>query len=198
MEALRTVPGLDADLGLKRSMGRASLYLGLLGKFVQGQRDAPARIQTALEGGGWEDAERVAHTLKGVSAQIGAEAIRAQAERLEQALHARAEGETLAPWIADLARDLSPLIDAIKAHLTSVAPDTPVGVVDPAAWQALRGRLIDLLADDDAACEQVFTDNEGLFRAAMGSDFERFARAIRNFDFPLALQCLQAPDATRP
>jgi PAS domain S-box-containing protein len=191
LEALRRVPGLDADLGLKRSMGRASLYLGLLGKFVQGQRDAPERIQAALDGGRWEEAERAAHTLKGVSAQIGADAIRAQAERLEHALHARAAADVFAPWLDGLTRDLPPLLDAIAAHLPLSTEPLHVAAADPAAWQALRSRLEALLADDDAACEQLFSDNEGLVRAGMGPDYERFAKAIRHFDFPEALLLLQ-------
>ena len=68
--------------------GNRKLYRDLLTQYIAGQADAPARIQAALATGDRATAERLAHTLKGVSGNIGATVIERLAADLEQALKA--------------------------------------------------------------------------------------------------------------
>jgi HPt (histidine-containing phosphotransfer) domain-containing protein len=60
------------------------------------QREFSKRLAEALATHDLATAERLAHTLKGVTAQIGAEAVRELAERLEAELR-DASGEDLRP-----------------------------------------------------------------------------------------------------
>ena len=73
-DPLATVAGLDAADGLRRVLGKREAYLGLLRTFASGQRSAPDVIRAALAEGRQKDAERAAHTLKGVAGSIGARA----------------------------------------------------------------------------------------------------------------------------
>ncbi|HSC81517.1 MAG TPA: response regulator, partial [Chitinolyticbacter sp.] len=66
MPVLEQVAGLDAASGLRRVLGRADVYLGLLRRFVAGQRDSVPDLIAALDQGDKVTAERMVHTLKAV------------------------------------------------------------------------------------------------------------------------------------
>jgi HPt (histidine-containing phosphotransfer) domain-containing protein len=87
--ALDCVAGLDAATGLRRMMGKKPLYLAMLRRYVDGQRGCPAELRHALDRGDWTAAERLAHTAKGVSANIGAVDLPGQAQALEAAIQGR-------------------------------------------------------------------------------------------------------------
>lgn len=55
----------------------------MLDKFVSGQQDFRARLSQALADADWAGAVRIAHTLKGVAAQIGATELPVLAAQLE-------------------------------------------------------------------------------------------------------------------
>jgi len=99
------LPGLDIGLGLRYSAGLPSLYLKGLRRFLLVRSGLPAQLDEAF--GLWPEAAsavRLVHTLKGEAGTLGAQALRAAAERLEQAM-ALAEASTgqggpIAPWPA--------------------------------------------------------------------------------------------------
>jgi len=72
---LPDIPGLDTTLGLKRLWEE-----GLLSRhaemYIGNQGEAPAEIRQSLDGGDYETAQRLAHTAKGVSGNIGATTFR--------------------------------------------------------------------------------------------------------------------------
>src|SRR5262249_9449068 len=67
---LPQVAGVDTASGLKRVAGNLALYRNLLGKFVEGQAGVPDAVRKALREGDRSLAERLSHTLKGVSGNI--------------------------------------------------------------------------------------------------------------------------------
>lgn len=78
--------GCDVVHALQRSAGNASLYRRLLGSLAETQADAGQRVRASLVAGDPETALRVAHTVRGVGANLGADALAAAAGRLEDAL----------------------------------------------------------------------------------------------------------------
>ena len=80
------IPGLDTALGLTRVLGKVPRYLNMLERYVAGQRGAMTELDAALARQDRETAQRLAHTTKGVSGNIGALQVQQQAEALEQAL----------------------------------------------------------------------------------------------------------------
>jgi len=83
------IDGLDMTGGLRRVLGKKPLYVSMLRKFVAGQKSAAPAIVGALDATDWGRAERLAHTLKGVSGNIGAAGIQRLAEELETAIRER-------------------------------------------------------------------------------------------------------------
>lgn len=63
---------LDISLGLKHVIGNKRLLKKLLIEFHQDHKDDVSTLSTLLETGEIEKAERLLHTLKGISANIGA------------------------------------------------------------------------------------------------------------------------------
>ncbi len=81
------LPWLNIPEALARFKGRKSLLRRLLLDFPEDYGDAARRMRQALDAGDRATARRIAHTMKGVSANIGAAALRACAGELESALH---------------------------------------------------------------------------------------------------------------
>ena len=114
MAALGKIEGLDVQAGLRRMMGKKSLYAAMLQRYVDGQRDCDAQIREALQSGDLDTAKRLAHTHKGVAGNIGAVTLQVQAAALEQALgQARPHEELLAAF----GDTLGILIRALEAAL---------------------------------------------------------------------------------
>jgi two-component system, sensor histidine kinase and response regulator len=82
----RGVPGLDVDRGLRFTRNRPDLYLKILRGFLDDQRDLPSHLRTALERDDLAQAARLAHTLRGLASGLGAHALSAAAEALEDAV----------------------------------------------------------------------------------------------------------------
>ncbi len=69
------IAGLDMEAGLQRVSGNAALLEELLRRIVDTQADAPERIRAALLRNDAKEAERVAHTAKGLAGSIEAAAL---------------------------------------------------------------------------------------------------------------------------
>lgn len=105
---LSTEPGMDVTEGIRMLLGKRDRYLSLLREMVDSHGSDPERVQTALLAGDRTTALRVAHTLKGVAAQLGASGLADAAGDLENCLH---DGERTA------GSDLEILCDAVDAKL---------------------------------------------------------------------------------
>ena len=75
---------IDMDSGLKRVGGSAALYKKLLGKFIDGNYQA--QFEELLAAGNLADATSMAHTIKGVAANLSLMEVNALALQIEQAL----------------------------------------------------------------------------------------------------------------
>lgn len=115
------IEGLDLALGLRRAMGVKTLYFSMLGRFLEGRRDTPDRIREALDAGDLKAAELLVHSLRGLSAQIGATRVPEHAQALEQALHGAQPRATLDGLLQALDASLGQLIAALEAGLPAAA-----------------------------------------------------------------------------
>ena len=114
---------IDTESGLKYFGGKVSSYHRVLGKFAKSHRLDAAKLKAAMDCGERESAERIAHSLKGISATLGIEGIRRVALDLEHKIQ-QGEGNTeLDDDIAALQLALDDACNEIEALLpTSDAP----------------------------------------------------------------------------
>ena len=88
---LPSIAGLDTKDGLSRVGGNRKLYLKLLRQFIEQQGPSVEQITDALAKGDIPLGERLAHSLKGVSGNIGATRVQSTAGVLERLIHDRAD-----------------------------------------------------------------------------------------------------------
>ena len=195
VDLLADVAGLDTQAGLALSLGRPDVYFTLLRMYADGQRDFAARFAAAVSGADWVEAERHAHTLKGVSAQIGATGVRALAERLELAVRRREPTDSLHAGLSELAPRLSALLEQLSARLPAHAiPPVPV---DEEKLREVVGKLARGLKIDDFGSTRLLEENEALLQAGLGERLPAISQAIRAFDFEGALARLRRAAASR-
>jgi len=194
--ALAEIDGLDTRVGLRLAQQRLPFYCSLLSRFSQDQRDFSMQMQNALDQGDWESAQRLAHSLKSVAAQIGAGPLSAVARQLEQRL-AQRDTDGVESIHRETEQRLSTLISAIDTQLPAPQQQAESNSIDPASAQRARDELAALLAKDDFRSMRILEQQQALLRAALGPRYAQIARAVEAFDFAAALQALeQAPTAT--
>lgn len=112
------VPGLNYELGLRRMLGKKEAYIGILRKYVLNEKDAFIEIEKLLWIGDWNSAERIAHTLKGVSGSIGAVQIQVKAAEIETAIREHTSYDILNPII----KEASAMLTKIIGYLENILP----------------------------------------------------------------------------
>ncbi len=136
------IPGVDTALGLSRVLGKRKAYMNLLRKYIAGQSEVLTELAHALSAGDRETAERIAHTLKSVSGNIGAVDVQQKAAVLEQALREKASAATVEEAIAATHQLLEPLIAALRKAVPAEVSAAASGPVSPA--EELRAALQEL------------------------------------------------------
>jgi two-component system, sensor histidine kinase and response regulator len=190
------VAGLDVAGGLGRVLGNKRLYLSLLRKFIAGQRQVPAHIREAMDAGRMEEAERLAHTLKGVAGNIGAIDVQMASDDLEQAIREGQPRAVLDRYHLAQQTLLASLIDDLERTL----PDEPAEVtasVDPAQLRRLCEQLRHLLNEGNVQASDLFFENSTLMRRAFPEKFATLEKSVQSFDYETAAKTLTEAETQR-
>jgi len=190
-DALLELPGIDTRTGLSRVVNNSKLYRNILVKFRDSQADAPEQIKQALANGDRKTAERLAHTLKGVCGNVGADQIQEAARVLEAAI--KAGQDDTDTELAAVRRELAPVV-AVLADIDQPGPEAGHEVIalDMDEVHSMLVRLRSLLEDDDVDATELL---ESLQQRYAGSNFaaafDPLAQAIGDYDFEVALKYLE-------
>ena len=184
--------GIDLTLGLRRVMGKKERFLSMLNRFSASHRGAAKEIRSALDDDDCETAERLAHTIKGLSGSIAAGTLQNCAANLEQAIRESRSRETIDSLLLLFEGTLDKLIAELDLKLPPNPDATPVmPKMDLELCAATYQKLLDLLQDDDGAAPHLFEANKNLFSAAFPEEFSDIKAAIGRFDFESAQILLQ-------
>jgi two-component system sensor histidine kinase/response regulator len=188
---LDLIPGLDTADGMRRVLGRREVYVGLLRRFA-GQAGAIREIRTALADGRRDEAERGAHTLKGVAGTIGAGQLQREAGEVEAALRHGATAEEVGPLLDRAERTLGHLTTALLGALPAESQVAPApSSVDSAALAAAVAALEELLSSDAAEAIDAFEAAKPILAAAFGGRSEQIGELVRGYRFEDALAALR-------
>ncbi|MFK5854736.1 MAG: response regulator [Bacteroidota bacterium] len=77
------IPGLNIESALGRMNNKKKLYLSILEKFYINNQNFISEIKATLEKGDYETSQRLIHTLKGVSGNIGADSLNEKIKLVE-------------------------------------------------------------------------------------------------------------------
>ncbi|TAK60021.1 PAS domain S-box protein [Methylobacter sp.] len=186
---LPVIDGLDVELGMRRVLGKKPSYLKMLRNYVVNQENTSSELRAAIDADDRASAERIAHSAKGVSGNIGAIGLQEIAGELERMIKEGADRDDILAKLAIFSQQQSALIKALKANLPAEKVRNPTENVDTSKAAEVLTRLKKLLAFDDSKSKEVFEENFGLLRVVLGTEvFTKVDQAVKQFDFALALQ----------
>jgi two-component system sensor histidine kinase/response regulator len=189
--ALAAISGLDAKRGLKVLNGHLSTYLRLLRPFAAAHGDDIARLRQRMSEGDRDEARRLAHTLKGTSANLGATVVQSLAAGLEAAIEEGQDAAAIEGLAGSVEAELQRLIAAIFAALPQEVAVPLEGEVD---WPAVRQVLAELepmLAVANTGANDAMETHAALLKNALGPLGLELERQIEHFLYPEALATLK-------
>ena len=184
------INGLDITDGLKRVLNNQTVYLSLLRKFIDNQRPFPNSIRSALENHQWHQAELLAHTLKGVAGNIGANKLSAKADILEKLIHNQDTSDLIDIACNQTNLLLNQLIEDIENQVLidmeeDISIDNPYQNIED-----LLEQIKQLLIDSDGDAVDLFNKNQAKIKARFPSYFLRLQDCASNYDFEEMILCL--------
>jgi two-component system sensor histidine kinase/response regulator len=188
------IDGLDMVNGLRLVLGKKALYLEMLRKFTAGQKATVRGIFTALTSDDRDTAQRLAHTLKGVAANIGAGEVQRLATRLETAIRERAPRREIEARTDAIRQPLERLIAQLDKALPPVARRAAVSV-DREELKSLGERLDALLVENNVEAGALLDAHADLFCAGFPGHYAGIENAIHAFNFRGALDELRKATA---
>ncbi|WP_158558891.1 response regulator [Rhodoferax lacus] len=186
--ALAGIPGLDVAQALNRVAGNQALYFKLLSTFVGRLANSLADLDQAIALQDWPVAERLAHTLKGSSANLGANGLAVLAGEVERSASKGQAADTQAMQI-----EAEALANAVRPHLhvgDSVATAPPDSQPPSAATSDALQQLRRLLGDSDPTAVDWTLQHQDVLRSALGPNFPALNEAVQEFAFDEAISLL--------
>ncbi|MDC1067580.1 PAS domain S-box protein [Candidatus Kapabacteria bacterium] len=188
-----TIPDLNSintESGLKRLADNKKLYLSLLSKFLKKNEDFISDLITDFDKNDREASVRKAHTLKGVSGNIGAEKVFNHSKTMEDKLNEDSfipvSGNTF-----ELKNAIDEVIKELKEKLVenSNSESNDDKKLDKAELSKLFNILLDLLSEDDFDSSNTLDeilDLDGL--GTLRLKFESIKDSVSGYDFEEALE----------
>jgi two-component system sensor histidine kinase/response regulator len=194
--SIADIEGIDVKAGLATCAGNAPLYRKLLLQFREAQSDFEQDFLQAQLSDDQDTPMRLAHTLKGVAASIGAADVAAAASTLETGCKNRDSQDTLLTQLKVLLDMLEPVLhaigqaqDSLRAAKTAVANDAP-------AAAPLLASLRDALENFDGESRKIAEALMGAVHSASDNEtMQALLALIDSFDFEAALALLTKNEA---
>ncbi|MBF0340308.1 MAG: PAS domain-containing protein [Magnetococcales bacterium] len=193
---LPTLPGINTRVGLRGMGGDVALYRRVMSKFVLNQVDA-CRLMTGLvEAREWDELERVAHTLKGGAATIGAVELSLAAMKIEHGARERVGRKAMRHHVAETAKRLESVLLTIGAAFPGPRrSDVALGLpesCDPEGLPPLMHQAARLLRNYDVTSEGVVRAMEPWACDKFNHDlWQIMTRHLEVYDYDKCLEVLQ-------
>ncbi len=181
------VPGIDTKSGLARVMGNEKLYKNLLQRLATKYNDTPEKIREALDKPDMETAVRLAHTLKGVAAGLGADSLALASSELEQGLKNNGAIQTL---LGNFSEELDKIVHAIIDSIGTgdVKPATPVSgtALSPGELVEIKSfmeKLPELAETDFITAQNGLNNLAGKLESSVaGAEYRALREALEDFE----------------
>ncbi|MGD8590893.1 MAG: response regulator, partial [Chromatiales bacterium] len=193
--------GIELSQGLKRIGGNRRLFVKLLYDFYLHHHDCCERIGQAIDAGGLQEAHLLAHTLQGVSGNIGCRKLEIAARNLDIAIKQQSMPQILKQReeFCQVAKHAFDILASLLAHWDEKDPefssDTPAN--DPGSRNAnldIIQELRDLLRDGDPNVSVLMNslqESLDLSVSEVHEQMKRLQRQVTDFDYDDALTTLQ-------
>ncbi|MEP5765133.1 MAG: response regulator [Halieaceae bacterium] len=186
----RELAGINIKLGLSRVGGNPGLFRDILLRFRDGQVNVVEETRVALSEGNLELAARLAHTLKGVAASIGASEVASAAKDLEAGI-AKSGADVAVVLLESTQAHLDQVVSALSVLEVEKRSQTTAGPVDWELVQANLSQLRNLLENSDTgAGKKLEVLTKVLPDEAFASTLGAIGRAFSDYDFDQGLEHL--------
>jgi signal transduction histidine kinase/DNA-binding response OmpR family regulator len=182
------IPGIDTHSALLRTGGNCQRYESLLRRFADSQVGAVGEIRAALRAQDSSTAQRIAHSLKGAAANLGANALASAAGSTELAIKTQSGVE---PALTAMEQTLFATVTTIQTSLPSTEKVEAIqgGKGDPTLVLQPLSRLKKLLEADDSEAAEYMVEAQSSFSTVLRqTEIETLTRAVGDFDYASALR----------
>jgi two-component system sensor histidine kinase/response regulator len=186
------IPGIDTATALNRTGGNRKRYESLLQRFAESQALTAIDMQSALAANDFPAATRFAHSLKGASANLGANTLAEVAAKAEAAIESN---QSISPALDALRYSLDSTIAAIRKALPSesTGANVPAPGADPCTvTQPLRLLKRLLETDDGDASDFLLSARPTLSHVLAPAEIDSLLAQVGNFAYSDALRSLFA------
>ena len=195
-EPIPRIADIDIEGALRRVVGNRKLLIDLLRQYVEEQKGTAGRIREALLEGDDVLAERLAHTLRGVSGNIGASEVQDAAAELESSLEKKSVNGRIDEMLDRLSRVLGSTVERMKTALDELPARrkdaTGETAIAPASAGILKTLLLYVEESDCEAISYLKSVREQVAARLDPGDFEKMERALKGYDFE-AVQLIIRP-----
>jgi signal transduction histidine kinase/DNA-binding response OmpR family regulator len=193
---------IDAGRGLRHMAGKVDLYRRTLREFSQSQAGVVTALQSALARAEFDEFERLNHTLKGLAGSVGASALQAAAESLEQVLREQRRSPSLpavlGPCVVAVEHALQRVLAELHEWASRIVDTPPRNLVNTPACVAMK-QLTQLLDNFDGEAKDYFLMHRSEIAQLLSPrQLEVLGAYIQQYDFDAALTVLRelpVPDA---
>lgn len=181
------IPGLNIVVALKRVNNKKKLYLSMLEHFYNNNQGFCIELRKLMDKNDFDGARRAAHTLKGLSGNIGADHIHSLSKSVENSILekdiSRFEFE-----IVKLEHEMNGLF----AHISSKLDLDNTTTIEPLDIERIRKiipNLRQLLQDNSGKAILLIEDLKGA--GISGNHFDELVHKLNKFDFKNAILILK-------
>ena len=183
---------LDTKNALAMMGDDEELYIQMLQKFAKNQNDFRDEALRLYEASKLDDLIRTAHTLKGLSANIGSSSISFKAKDLEHSLKTNGLDDEVPNKINNLAQNLEILIENIEKHFEQDAGKKEFEQINILEDEELEETLLEFqtcLQNNDATAFELFEKmRSSLSFLGFEDELEKIQNSLDSFEFEDALQ----------
>ena len=196
---LPPLASINSASAVARLAGSSRLYVKTLCMFLKSIPHHEEELAAALEQGDAQRLRRAAHTIKGLTATVGAMETSALAADMETHI-AGTDALPEAGQVDTLMRSLETLAETIatsglcidEAPVERAAPSPSPGPASAATFEEALSELTALLESDDAGAPECFSAHAGVFAAGLPPDARNaLEKSLRRFDYDAALNVIR-------
>jgi PAS domain S-box-containing protein len=187
-ENLANIKGFDTVNGLARVGGNQQIYINILKKFCKNNVNSAIEIKDAIDKKEIKLADRIAHTVKGVAGNIGADDLYKSASSLNDILKLGLSKDSAA-ILKDFTSKLASAIKNINNSGILLEEKSKNKVkVDVKASAELLNKLAELLEDNDSDANECL---EKLMAISEYDELNEISQMVSDYDFDEALELLK-------
>ena len=195
------IPDFDISAGLYHANNNRTLYLRIVQGFVNDYVSKSQDLRRFMEASKYEDAARIAHTIKGLSGTIGAANVQKLGLALENSLLNKQKNFNELIAFEEALKKLVEALSKVLADMNSEKEDTSSKKTDPQAAEKLKGVLENLKLHVDACsatmCKRDLEPIKDIgFSSAQEELLKKLKNQIGDYDFTEAGETIKELEKT--